>query len=53
MPPKGMICYICGREFGASSITIHEPQCLKVNTASLKKVKLFTNKINNLFRNGH
>ena len=24
-----MVCYICGREFGASSIAIHEPQCLK------------------------
>ena len=30
MPPKGVICYICGREFGKSSIEIHEPQCLKV-----------------------
>ncbi|RNA01248.1 zinc finger protein 474 -like [Brachionus plicatilis] len=29
MPPKGVICYICGREFGLSSIAIHEPQCLK------------------------
>lgn len=29
MPPKGMVCYICGREFGASSISIHEPQCMK------------------------
>ena len=31
MPQRGTVCYICGREFGASSITIHEPQCLKVN----------------------
>ena len=23
-----VICYICGREFGSKSITIHEPQCL-------------------------
>uniref|UniRef100_T1IWS1 C2HC/C3H-type domain-containing protein n=1 Tax=Strigamia maritima TaxID=126957 RepID=T1IWS1_STRMM len=23
------ICYICGREFGSSSLSIHEPQCLK------------------------
>ena len=29
MPPKGMVCYICGREFGLSSIAIHEPQCMK------------------------
>lgn len=29
MAPKGVICYICGREFGKSSIEIHEPQCLK------------------------
>ncbi|XP_063591234.1 zinc finger protein 474-like isoform X2 [Penaeus indicus] len=24
-----IVCYICGREFGSSSIKIHEPQCLK------------------------
>ncbi|XP_068202301.1 muscle M-line assembly protein unc-89-like [Palaemon carinicauda] len=24
-----VVCYICGREFGTRSITIHEPQCLK------------------------
>ena len=34
MPPavggrKLVVCYICGREFGSSSVTIHEPQCLK------------------------
>lgn len=23
-----VICYICGREFGSKSISIHEPQCL-------------------------
>ncbi|RDD37460.1 Zinc finger protein 474 [Trichoplax sp. H2] len=27
--PKTLICYICGREFGTSSLAIHEPQCLK------------------------
>lgn len=27
---KGVVCYICGREFGTSSIAIHEPACLKV-----------------------
>eukprot|EP00971_Amphidinium_carterae_P335266 6471022-Amphidinium_carterae.1 len=29
-PPKGprtVVCYICGREFGRSSIEIHEKQC--------------------------
>jgi hypothetical protein len=24
-----MVCYICGREFGSKSISIHEPQCLE------------------------
>ncbi|XP_071964483.1 zinc finger protein 474-like isoform X2 [Antedon mediterranea] len=27
--PQSVVCYICGREFGSSSISIHEPQCLK------------------------
>lgn len=27
--PRTVICYICGREFGTQSISIHEPQCLK------------------------
>ncbi|XP_032667903.1 cactin [Odontomachus brunneus] len=26
---KTVTCYICGRDFGTSSIAIHEPQCLK------------------------
>ncbi|CAK9808347.1 Zinc finger protein 474 [Anthophora plagiata] len=26
---KTVTCYICGRDFGSTSITIHEPQCLK------------------------
>ncbi|XP_011861878.1 PREDICTED: uncharacterized protein LOC105558674 isoform X2 [Vollenhovia emeryi] len=26
---KTVTCYICGRDFGSSSIVIHEPQCLK------------------------
>ncbi|KAJ8304863.1 hypothetical protein KUTeg_018446 [Tegillarca granosa] len=32
MPPpqrKTLVCYICGREFGSHSLSIHEPQCLK------------------------
>ncbi|KAM4709423.1 zinc finger protein 474-like [Discoglossus pictus] len=27
--PPSVVCYICGREFGTKSISIHEPQCLK------------------------
>lgn len=27
--PATVICYICGREYGTKSISIHEPQCLK------------------------
>ncbi|EFN75757.1 Zinc finger protein 474 [Harpegnathos saltator] len=26
---RTVTCYICGRDFGTSSIAIHEPQCLK------------------------
>lgn len=26
---KTVVCYICGREFGSQSLSIHEPQCLK------------------------
>ncbi|CAG2201189.1 Zinc finger protein 474 [Mytilus edulis] len=27
--PPTMVCYLCGREFGSKSISIHEPQCLE------------------------
>ena len=27
--PTTVVCYICGREYGSKSISIHEPQCLK------------------------
>ncbi|XP_016808251.2 zinc finger protein 474 isoform X2 [Pan troglodytes] len=27
--PPAVVCYICGREYGTKSISIHEPQCLK------------------------
>lgn len=27
--PPSVVCYICGREYGTKSISIHEPQCLK------------------------
>ena len=30
MNPRMIVCYICGREFGSQSITIHEPKCLEV-----------------------
>lgn len=26
---RPVICYLCGRQFGTKSISIHEPQCLK------------------------
>ncbi|XP_074651936.1 zinc finger protein 474-like [Tubulanus polymorphus] len=29
MKPRTVVCYICGREFGTKSISIHEPQCMK------------------------
>ena len=28
-PRPTVVCYICGREFGSKSISIHEPQCMK------------------------
>ncbi|CAG5124678.1 unnamed protein product [Candidula unifasciata] len=37
---RTVVCYICGREFGSKSISIHEPQCLekwKVQNAQLPK----------------
>lgn len=27
--PQTVVCYICGREFGSKSISIHEPQCMQ------------------------
>uniref|UniRef100_A0A8B9ZSI7 C2HC/C3H-type domain-containing protein n=1 Tax=Anas zonorhyncha TaxID=75864 RepID=A0A8B9ZSI7_9AVES len=27
--PCFRVCYICGKEFGSQSISIHEPQCLE------------------------
>ncbi|KFP69142.1 Zinc finger protein 474, partial [Cariama cristata] len=27
--PYFRVCYICGRQFGLQSISIHEPQCLE------------------------
>ncbi len=27
--PPTIVCYICGREYGTKSISIHEPQCLR------------------------
>ena len=28
--PRTVVCYICGREFGTSSIGIHESQCIRM-----------------------
>ncbi|CAI4225465.1 unnamed protein product [Auanema sp. JU1783] len=28
-PAPTVFCYICGRQFGSKSISIHEPQCLQ------------------------
>ena len=28
-PPRFHVCYICGREFGSKSISIHEPKCME------------------------
>uniref|UniRef100_A0A0N4ZF94 Zinc finger protein 474 n=1 Tax=Parastrongyloides trichosuri TaxID=131310 RepID=A0A0N4ZF94_PARTI len=39
-PPPTKTCYICGREFGSKSISIHEPKCLeKWNFENNKKPK--------------
>ncbi|XP_069138183.1 zinc finger protein 474-like [Argopecten irradians] len=35
---KTVVCYICGREFGSSSVSIHEPQCMKKWTAENNKL---------------
>lgn len=32
-----LVCYICSREFGTRSISIHEPQCLEVSCWKLLK----------------
>ena len=38
--PIGVMCYICGREFGKASIAIHIPQCEKKwNNEQLKLPK--------------
>lgn len=34
----GVVCYICGREFGTRSIAIHEPQCIKKWDAANQKM---------------
>ncbi|KAK9862143.1 hypothetical protein WJX84_000129 [Apatococcus fuscideae] len=28
-PPRMLMCYLCGREFGSTSLAIHVPQCQK------------------------
>ena len=38
--PVGVMCFICGREFGKASIAIHIPQCEKKwNNEQLKLPK--------------
>uniref|UniRef100_H3A0S4 C2HC/C3H-type domain-containing protein n=1 Tax=Latimeria chalumnae TaxID=7897 RepID=H3A0S4_LATCH len=41
--PRTLVCYICGREFGSQSLSIHEPQCLE-------KWKIENNKLPKEFR---
>ena len=36
MPP--VMCYICGRDFGSKSITIHLPNCEKKFEAEQRKL---------------
>lgn len=36
--PRTVVCYICGREFGTKSISIHEPQCMKKWVAENKQL---------------
>lgn len=36
-----VLCYVCGRQFGTSSIGIHEPQCLKKWHLENDKLPLF------------
>ena len=40
--PPTVVCYICGREYGTKSISIHEPQCLK--KFEIENLKLPINK---------
>ena len=35
-----VVCYICGREYGTKSISIHEPQCLKKFEAENRKLPI-------------
>ena len=28
-PPRTLVCFLCGRQFGTSSLKIHQPQCYK------------------------
>lgn len=38
--PPTVVCYICGREYGSKSISIHEPQCLKRFELENRKVPI-------------
>ena len=40
MRPKSLTCYVCGREYGTTSLKIHIPQCKKKwNDQQRKKPK--------------
>ena len=38
--PPTVVCYICGREYGTKSISIHEPQCLKKFESENRKLPI-------------
>lgn len=38
--PPTVLCYICGREYGSKSISIHEPQCLRKFELENKKLPI-------------
>uniref|UniRef100_A0A2I2YS77 C2HC/C3H-type domain-containing protein n=1 Tax=Gorilla gorilla gorilla TaxID=9595 RepID=A0A2I2YS77_GORGO len=42
--PPAVVCYICGREYGTKSISIHEPQCLKKMYLKKPEVRTITGK---------
>ena len=38
--PPTVVCYICGREYGSRSISIHKPQCLRKFELENKKLPI-------------
>lgn len=47
--PKGVVCYICGRDFGTASIELHEPQCLKVYRLKQYLLAAITKKLKQIY----